>query len=158
MPISVAHDHGLETPERGCIQDFVAASLRLLTMEIAKRDVGDLASGFLGGEFGYGCLFENGEFSMHPYCWCEGDDCPWCGGCQCESEPFPPACDFCTVGPVEAGGGPGKQAPNFWHRPSGAKVWYYKYIGRGMGLVDPAGMSWVDVVSRCMGSLGEAEA
>lgn len=31
----------------------------------------------------YGTDFENDEFMMHRYCWCERDDCPWCAGCDC---------------------------------------------------------------------------
>ena len=27
---------------------------------------------------------------------------------------------------------PNQTAPNFWHKPSGFKVWWYKHIGRGM--------------------------
>ena len=27
---------------------------------------------------------------------------------------------------------PPSSAPNFWHKPSGVKVWWYKYIGRDM--------------------------
>jgi hypothetical protein len=53
----------------------------------------------------YGVNFENETFSIHRYCWCEEENCPWCG-------------------PLEA--------PNFWHKPTGLKVWWYKYIGRGM--------------------------
>jgi len=43
-----------------------------------------------------------------------------------------PVCDFCRVGiGVDKGAGPGKQAPNFWHKPTGLKVRWHKYIGRG---------------------------
>ena len=27
---------------------------------------------------------------------------------------------------------PSQSAPNFWHKPSGFKVWWYKYIGRSV--------------------------
>jgi hypothetical protein len=36
----------------------------------------------------YAADFENDIFMMHPYCWCENDDCPWCGGCDCPIESF----------------------------------------------------------------------
>jgi len=52
----------------------------------------------------YGTDYENDTFMMHRYCWCEREECPWCFG----------------------------SAPNFLHKPSGFKVKWYKYIGRGM--------------------------
>lgn len=58
----------------------------------------------LGGEFGYGVDFENDTFMMHPYCWCEKDNCKWCNG----------------------------NKPNFLYKPTDSKVWWYKWIGRGM--------------------------
>jgi hypothetical protein len=36
----------------------------------------------------YGVDFENDIFMMHPYCWCEKEDCKWCGGCDCPREAF----------------------------------------------------------------------
>lgn len=57
----------------------------------------------------YGINFDNDVFSMHRYCWCEQEDCPWCG----DSED-------------------GIGAPNFHFKPTGFKLWWYKYIGRGM--------------------------
>jgi hypothetical protein len=148
----------------------------------------------------YGADFENDIFMMHRYCWCEKDDCPWCGGCDCpesahhyfvdgeevgseewgaffdretyqkqgykdfsdhlsrrpkwdtakeksESREWnrladaankrrdthhDDVCNYCTGKGIFATNGaePGKGAPNFWHKPSGLKVWWYKYIGR----------------------------
>ena len=40
---------------------------------------------------------------MHKYCWCEKESCEWCGE---------------------------KHYPNFEFKPTGFKVWWYKYIGR----------------------------
>lgn len=138
----------------------------------------------------YGTDFENNEFMMHCYCWCEQDDCPWCAGCDCPSSAYhyfvddkevtwdewmqffkdevgpacyepggsrdpdaeiawrqradaankrrasrhDPECDFCKGVNVAAkhGGEPGRPAPNFWYKPTGFKVWWYKYIGRSM--------------------------
>jgi hypothetical protein len=31
----------------------------------------------------YGINFNSPVFSMHKYCWCEREDCPWCKGCTC---------------------------------------------------------------------------
>ena len=58
----------------------------------------------LGGKDGYGIEYENGVFMMHPFCWCEREDCKWCNG----------------------------NAPNFLFKPKNIKVKWYKYIGRGM--------------------------
>ena len=52
----------------------------------------------------YGIDFENDEFMMHRYCWCEKKDCNWCNG----------------------------KAPNFKHKATGFEVKWYKYIGRDM--------------------------
>ncbi len=43
-------------------------------------------------------------------------------------------CDFCKgTGPAALKGGePGKSAPNFWYKPTNFKVWWYKFIGRGV--------------------------
>lgn len=48
----------------------------------------DISVGFLGGEFGYGGYIDNDVFMMHPYCWCEKEDCPWCAGCSCPESAF----------------------------------------------------------------------
>ena len=55
----------------------------------------------------YGTKYEDGRFMMHPYCWCGKDECKWCGDAQ---------------------------HPNFFYKPIGIKVWWYKYIGRGMDI------------------------
>lgn len=56
-----------------------------------------------GFGFGYGVDFENDVFMIHTFCWCDGEDCPWCNG-----------------------------KPNFLHKKTGASLSWYKYIGRGM--------------------------
>lgn len=57
----------------------------------------------------YGTDFENGEFMMKPYCWCEQDGCPWCNPNKDD-----------------------KYAPNFFHKKTGFEVRWYKYLGRDM--------------------------
>ena len=52
----------------------------------------------------YGCNIKNDSFSMHQYCWCESE-----------------ACEYCREVDPE---------PNFHHKKTGLKVWWYKYIGR----------------------------
>lgn len=46
---------------------------------------------------------------------------------------------------------PNQTAPNFWHRRTGLKVWWYKWIGRDMESVGSADLQ--DVFSECLASL-----
>lgn len=82
--------------------------------------------GLLGGEFGYGTEFENDVFMMHPFCWCEQDDCKWCR----------------------------EDAPHFIHKKSGLEIHWYKWIGRDMRysmiLSDRA---WGHMIKECMESV-----
>ena len=49
---------------------------------------------------------------------------------------------------------PHQTAPNFWHKSSGLKVWWYKYIGRDMEVLDPNAVNLGAVFSECAASLG----
>jgi len=69
----------------------------------------------------YGTNFENDKFMMHRFCWCEKDDCPWCGG-----EIIPELMKSFGFEKEH------ETAPNFWYKPLDLKVWWYKYIGRGV--------------------------
>lgn len=71
----------------------------------------------------YGIDFENEKFKMHPFCWCERESCPYCGG-----EIIPELLK--SVGFEKEH----ETAPNFWYKPLDFKVWWYKYIGRGVEL------------------------
>ena len=45
-----------------------------------------------------------------------------------------PTCDYCLgkgKNATKHGAEAGKNAPNFWYKPTNFKVWNYKYIGRG---------------------------
>lgn len=53
--------------------DEVSGSLRRLTETIARTGV-EPSAGLLGGEFGYGCDYENDVFVMWPF---------WWGDCDC---------------------------------------------------------------------------
>lgn len=221
-------------------EDAVSNSLRRLTEKLNATGLADGSGYGLGGEFGYGAAFENDVFMMHPYCWCERDDCLWCGAdCGCESRPCGHFLDGEEVGeatyeawhstihrplpwkvvprereyvsPPDWWSGeppPPKtheylaaeaafdayieerdrrsgrifralvhtcehpmfysqtedirskyapqpyptSAPHFWHKPSGARVWWYKYIGRDM-LVSLGGMEWHRVIRECFDSI-----
>lgn len=69
----------------------------------------------------YGTDFENDKFMMHRFCWCEKDDCPWCGG-----EIIPELMKSYGFEKEH------ETAPNFWYKPLDLKVWWYKYIWRGV--------------------------
>lgn len=45
------------------------------------------------------------------------------------------------------------RAPNFWHKPSGVKVWWYKWIGRDMEIHNPNAVDVDDVLRECVKSL-----
>lgn len=213
-------------------EDSLALALREITQYLYVNDY-PIVSGGLGGMYGYGSDFENEVFMMHPYCWCDQEECPWCGGCQLDFEElehldscyqwlvcndlvkegftlvdnfirpytanpssmhwrkaqdiqnqvrkkwcqhfglsFPTGsavhctcgatkvytdceCDFCkATGPFgEKGAEPKKGAPNFWHKPSGLKVWWYKYIGRSMEVHNPNNVDLLTVLNDCINSL-----
>lgn len=68
----------------------------------------------------YGTDFENDKFMMHRFCWCEKDTCKWCVG-----EIIPSLLKGVLTKEIET-------MPNFWYKPLDFKVWWYKYIGRGI--------------------------
>jgi len=108
-------------------EDQLSAFLRGLTKAIAETTGANTSFG-LGGSYGYGCDYNSDVFMMKPYCWCDSETCPWCMGCNC-----PDACGLHSKDAhQDVGFEPDYGAPNFWHKPSGFKVWWYKYIGRGM--------------------------
>lgn len=118
-------------------EDNLSDMLIKITKAIEDREFGGPNGYGLGGAYGYGAEYESPVFMMHRYCWCERQECPWCAGCECSGPEAnaKPNCDFCTgkVPQPETGAiGNGNAAPNFWHKPSGLRVWWYKYIGRGM--------------------------
>lgn len=70
----------------------------------------------LGGRNGYGAEYENDTFMMNPFCWCDRDDCRWCGK---------------------------ENAPNFLYKPTQGKVWWYKWIGRGERIEGKFDKDWL---------------
>jgi len=183
--------------------------LRLLTKTLIEKGHGEPGGGLLGGDYGYGVNFENEVFAFHRYCWCDREDCPWCGGCTCPEDAFhylvdgkevtyqdwqkffddyagahefemseekhrawskradeanarrdtqqDKVCDYCRGVVRDHGQEPGRPAPNFWHRPSGFKVWWYKYIGRDMETVGPK-KRWAETLGQCLASIREVTA
>jgi len=139
----------------------VSEDLCWLTEHLMTTLNAETSGGFLGGEYGYGAYFENDTFMMHPYCWCEGVDCPWCRACNCEVEDrgahlswderyaVVGECKNCAA--ERETGVEVERAPNFLHKPSGTSVTWYKYIGRGMEI--DAKMDWCAVLADCVASL-----
>lgn len=76
----------------------------------------------LGGQDGYGIEYENKIFSMMPYCWCQENNCKWCN----------------------------ENAPNFFYKPTGYKITWYKYIGRGQEQKGKLPKNWLE---KCIKSL-----
>lgn len=121
-----------------------------LTERISEKHPGTIAHGVLGGTYGYGCNYKDDNFIMHPFCWCDLPDCPWCYRCNCERisiSLYEEPCDWCkSVHKHEDNGSfspdiyPHAGAPNFWDKKTGLRIWWYKYIGRGMEMHVPDGI------------------
>lgn len=82
-----------------------------------------------GGEdaCGYGVHFSNDVFEMHPYCWCEKDECPQCG----TGEQF-----------------------NFLYKPTGYGINWYKYILRDAYATEEMTLrSFSEMMGACIDSL-----
>lgn len=67
-----------------------------------------------------------------------------------------PVCDFCLGKGIFKKYQPDPYAlgaPHFWHKKSGLKVWWYKYIGRGEKVYNPKNVEWKKVLQECIDSL-----
>lgn len=120
----------------------ISNDLYKLSEAIAKKTKDPYSGGLLGGEFGYGQNFENDVFMMHPFCWCERDDCGWCAGIGAMPQLMR------EIGNVKYN--ESERLPNFHFKPSNFKVWWYKYIGRGMEQKGTLPKDWLKV---CLKSL-----
>lgn len=113
-----------------------------LSEAIAKKKGENYQGGLLGGEFGYGQDYENEVFKMHPFCWCEKDDCGYCAGIGAMPSLLR------EVGNVKYN--ESERLPNFLYKPSGFKLWWYKYMGRGE---ETSGKLPKDWFGKCIKSL-----
>ena len=159
----------------------IALDLVRLTLLLETVGGADPVGGGLGGMYGYGCRFENSVFGMHPYCWCDRDDCPWCMPCDCVEEyrhnghiidfdTFFDAREAADIPwdqdvpgyteetikhcPRHRKVDPIQEAPNFWHKASGVQISWYKYIGRSMEITVSDGINWTDVYASTVQSIG----
>lgn len=150
------------TPPVADETDLLENGLVTLTEAIGQIDRELLGWGFLGGEFGYGAKYENAVFLMHPACGCEESDCPWCADCRCTDMVKCPSCSP-SVRWTNKGALPARapfdypsergQAPNFWHKPSGLRVWWHKWIGRSMHTAGRDGVDMQTIFAECLASL-----
>lgn len=95
------------------------------------------------------------DFERRAQALCKRYGIPWNNGygsavhCTCDYEPTWKAWssenDHAQTCPVVI--------PNFLHKPSGAKVEWYKYIGRGMKVEAPDGFDWEACMRECGQSL-----
>lgn len=150
--------------------DRVSSDLRWLTEFLTVNKLApDHGGGMLGGSWGYGVEYENETFMLHPFCWCERDDCPWCLGCEGDDDAYTyyladgteaDAGKFYEAGGYSTGrvevdqdglcdycAGRRLRAANFLHKPSGSTVHWYKYIGRDneLALSQEWDAVWADV-------------
>jgi len=152
------------------IADGLYELTRTLSNVVPKERLG---GGLLGGEFGYGADYENETFFMQPYCWCEQPTCLWCLSCTCPDDVFSYFLADGTEVDDETfyeNGGYSKNTvkidhtkkcvlckeiitslPNFFHKPTGTKIWWYKYIGRSME-IELTG-NWETIITDCQNSL-----
>lgn len=74
---------------------------------------------------------DTARVSMHRFCWCDGFDCPWCAY---HEEDLEDISEEARATLADAGHVPGHAAPNFRFKAADfeARIWWYKYIGRGM--------------------------
>lgn len=146
------------TPPQADETDALCFGLTAITKAISQIDESTVAHGCLGGTYGYGAHYENDVFMMHPYCWCEREDCLWCmiwlsneKDCtEAEAEAHRAAQEK----EIAAKYGEGiTSAPNFWHKRSGLAVHWYKWIGRSMEVHNQNGADIAAVMRECMESL-----
>jgi hypothetical protein len=155
--------------------DEASAGLRVLTGALAHAGYTP-AQGLFGGADGYGALFSNAVFSMHPFCWCDRDDCAWCQPCTCPDESYHyfvagkevtyDEWEAATPQPYDRSKDlrSNSHTPtchwctseelkrsNFEHPASGTKINWYKYIGRGMDVDLRA--SWTNILAECLASI-----
>ena len=99
----------------------------------------------------YGASKDNDVFKMFPFCWCDKEDCPQCWD---QDEIGPPPKEIIESNGMAIDEDGCVSAPNFWHKKSGLKVWWYKYIGRGMKIShDFTDKELHTIESECLASL-----
>lgn len=112
----------------------VELGLVMLTEALEKAGY-SISGGLLGGEYGYGGYYESDVFMMHPFCWCDKEDCKWCDA-------------------DEHGVSGDDGAPNFHYKPTDCKIWWYKYIGRSQEKKGKLPSNWL---KECLKDIGRPD-
>lgn len=123
------------------LEGVIARDLVTLTEYLVVTKGVQHEGGALGGRYGYGVVFENDVFQMHPFCWCgreEGPNaCPWC------------------VDQTTEPGDADRKTPHFRVKGTPIAIRWYKWIGRSME-IEPAtltGEAWREAFRRVEASL-----
>lgn len=74
----------------------------------------------------YGTHYNDEKVRITPFCWCEKNDCPYCAWYEW-TDNIPENVLSETWFDTEK-----ISSPNFWYKPLDYKVWWYKYIWRGV--------------------------
>ena len=129
----------------------IGLSLVKLTKYLVESGHDDGSGGGcgLGGEFGYGVNFENDVFMMHRFCWCDQPDCMWCFHDEDDEKMIEKVRKkFGTWSAVEL------RAPNFFYKPSGLAIKWYKWIGRSMEFSETvSAKEWKKIFKECINSI-----
>jgi hypothetical protein len=142
-------------------EDSVAKTLYALSEMLTRGyDLGRHSG--LGGDFGYGVEFDNPVLMMHPFCWCEKEDCLWCtpwladDGKHSEEESKEHRIKQEQEILARFGSPSFKHphAPHFWHKRTGLKIRWYKWIGRDMEAnMELSPEQWTHIFAECWESV-----
>jgi len=117
-------------------------------LDTLLRVIAEKATNDKDGEWAekYGTGFENDIFMMHRFCWCEQETCGWCGSVGAMPQLMR---DALGVKFSES-----DRLPNFWYKPLDFKVWWYKYIGRGVETnMNLTKEQMLDMTQKCVASV-----
>ena len=115
------------------------------------------AQGYPKGMWDYGYNYNNDEFIIHRYCWCEKDSCSYCFA-ELSDENY--TNNFIRNAKKKYGFVEDYGSPNFWHKPTNTKIWWYKYIGRSMLVYNPNELTikqFSDILGDCLVSIKHGE-
>ena len=118
-----------------------------LTEYLIKNEFAEYYGGGLGGEYGYGCHFENGVFAIRPYYWgdcdCGADDYNEQLSGNCDVTELKDHSEDCSL-----------SQPNFHYKPTDFCVDWYKWIGRETEYSDEiSDEEWRKMFEHCLDSV-----
>lgn len=125
--------------------DGISQCLYSLTELLVRGKLAERCGGGMGGEFGYGADFENDVFFLTHDCQgCDSEECFRCKNSRKELL-FKPS------------GRGWKTCALFWHKQSGLKIAWYKWLGRDMEMnrKSISGKEWSRIFTECWDSIPE---